>query len=104
MAVINLTNETFDEAIAKGVTLVAFGAGWCAPCQMIADPLAELAEEFDGRAVIATVETDANPELAAKMKIRLLPTIISYKDGVQSEKAYGAESKERMAEMINALL
>ena len=104
MAVINLTNENFDETIAKGAVLVAFGAGWCAPCQMIADSLAELAEEYDGRAVIATVETGANPELAEKMKIRLLPTIISYKNGVQSEKAYGAESKERMAEMLNAVL
>lgn len=104
MAVINLTSETFDETIAKGATLVAFGAGWCGPCQMIETSLAELAEEYNGRAVVATVETDANPELAARMKIRLLPTIISYKDGIQNDKAYGAESKERMTEMIEAVL
>ncbi|MBO4831798.1 MAG: thioredoxin [Oscillospiraceae bacterium] len=101
MAVQHLTSENFDEVISKGTVLVDFKASWCGPCQMIAPIIEELAEEYDGKAVIAKVDIDREIELASRFKIRLIPTLICFKDGEISSKAYGAETKERMIEMIS---
>ena len=101
MAVQHLTSENFDEVISKGTVLVDFWASWCGPCQMIAPIIEELAEEYDGKAVIAKVDIDREIELASRFKIRLIPTLICFKDGEISSKAYGAETKERMIEMIS---
>ena len=101
MAVLHLTKDNFDEVTSKGTVLVDFWASWCAPCQFIAPIMDELAEEYDGKAVIAKVDIDQEVELASRFKIRLIPTIICFKNGEISEKAFGAESKERMIEMIS---
>ena len=101
MAVQHLTSENFDEVISKGTVLVDFWASWCGPCQMIAPIIEELAEEYDGKAVIAKVDIDRGIELASRFKIRLIPTLICFKDGEISSKAYGAETNERMIEMIS---
>ena len=101
MAVQHLTSENFDEVISKGTVLVDFWASWYGPCQMIAPIIEELAEEYDGKAVIAKVDIDREIELASRFKIRLIPTLICFRDGEISSKAYGAETKERMIEMIS---
>ncbi|MBR4231763.1 MAG: thioredoxin [Oscillospiraceae bacterium] len=101
MAVMHLTKDNFDEVISKGTVLVDFWAAWCGPCQMIAPVMEELSDEYDGKAVIAKVDIDREVELASRFKIRLIPTIICFKDGEISSKAYGAESKEHMIEMIS---
>lgn len=102
MAVLHLTKDNFDEVVSKGTVLVDFWASWCGPCQMIAPVMEELAEEYDGKAVIAKVDIDSEVDLASRFKIRLIPTIICFKDGEISSKAYGAESKARMIEMISS--
>ena len=101
MAVQHLTKEDFDEVISKGTVLVDFWAPWCGPCQMIAPILEELSEEYDGKAVIAKVDIDREIELASRFKIRVIPTIICFRDGEVISKAYGAESKARLIEMIS---
>ena len=101
MAVLHLTKDNFDEVTSKGTVLVDFWASWCGPCKMVAPIIEELAEEYDGKAVIAKVDIDKEVELASRFKIMLIPTIICFKDGQLSSKAYGAESKEHMIEMIS---
>ena len=101
MAVVHLTKDNFDEVTSKGTVLVDFWASWCGPCKMVAPIIEELADEYDGKAVIAKVDIDKEVELASRFKIRLIPTIICFKDGQLSSKAYGAESKEHIIEMIS---
>jgi thioredoxin 1 len=101
---VELTSENFDSTVANGVTMVDFWAPWCGPCRMIAPIIDELAEEFEGKATIAKVNTDEQQDIAVKFGIRSIPTILFFKDGEVVDQMVGAASKDVFAEKLNALL
>ena len=101
---VELTKDTMDEVIKDGVTMVDFWAPWCGPCRMIAPVIEELAEDFDGKATIAKVNTDEEQELAVKYGIRSIPAILFFKDGEVVDQLVGAASKATFAEKIENLL
>ena len=100
---VELTNATFADTIAKGVTLVDFWAPWCGPCRMIAPIIEELAEDFDGKATIAKVNTDEEQDIAIQYGIRSIPTLLVFKDGELVDQMVGASSKQVLADKINSL-
>lgn len=82
----------FDELVksAKAPVLVDFWAAWCGPCRMVAPELEKLASSRAGRAVIAKVDTDAQPELSARFGIQSIPTLIVFRDGREAQRLSGA--------------
>jgi thioredoxin 1 len=101
---VELNSSNFDSTIAKGVTLVDFWAPWCGPCRMIAPIIEELAEDFDGKATIAKVNTDEEQDIAIKYGIRSIPTLLFFKDGEVVDQMIGAAGKQVIADKIDALL
>ena len=101
---IELTNENFEATTKEGVALVDFWAPWCGPCRMIAPVVEELAEDFDGKATIAKVNTDEQQEISVKYGIRSIPAILFFKDGELVDQMVGAASKDVFAEKLNAQL
>ncbi len=101
---VELTGEDFEATIAEGVTMVDFWAPWCGPCRMIAPVVEELAEDFDGKATIAKVNTDEQQDISVKYGIRSIPSILFFKDGEMVDQMVGAASKDAFADKINALL
>lgn len=78
---IELNQTNMEETIKEGVVLVDFWAPWCGPCRMLAPAIDQLAQEFEGKAKICKVNTEAEPDLTAKYEIRSIPTILYFKDG-----------------------
>lgn len=101
---VELTNDNFKDTIAKGVTLVDFWAPWCGPCRMIAPVIEELAEEFDGKATIAKVNTDEEQDIAIQYGIRSIPTLLFFKDGELVDQMVGAAGKQVLADKLDSLL
>ena len=101
---VELTQENFEETIKEGVTMVDFWAPWCGPCRMIAPVVEELAEDFEGKATIAKVNTDEQQEISVKYGIRSIPAILFFKDGELVDQMVGAASKDVFAEKLNAIL
>ena len=101
---VELSNDSFEATIAEGVTMVDFWAPWCGPCRMIAPVVEELAEEYEGKATIAKVNTDEEQDIAVKFGIRSIPTVMFFKNGEVADTMVGAASKQAFAEKINALL
>ena len=62
-----LTDADFGESVKKGVVLVDFWATWCAPCRRIAPIVDQLADEYNGRATVAKVDIDENPDDAQQV-------------------------------------
>lgn len=71
--------------------LVDFWADWCGPCQSLAPVLEQLAGSLSGRLLVAKVDTDAEPELAARFGVRSLPTLLLFKDGAPRAQTLGAQ-------------
>ena len=101
---IDLTAENFEATLADGVSLVDFWAPWCGPCRMIAPVIEELAGDYDGKANICKVNTDEEQDIAVKFGIRSIPTIMFFKNGEMVDQVVGAQSKQALAEKIDALL
>ena len=81
MATVNLTDATHDETVKDGIVLIDFWAAWCGPCRMFA-PIFERASERHPDVTFAKVDTEAEPELAAKYGITSIPTLVIYRDGI----------------------
>ena len=102
-----VTEENFNEMIASGKpVMVDFGATWCGPCKALAPRIEELEKEYEGRVLIGTADVDECSDLAAKFRIRNVPTVLFFKGGSDQpvDKSVGLVAKETLAEKLNALL
>jgi thioredoxin 1 len=102
MKILTLNHENFAATITGNASpvLVDFWAEWCGPCKMIAPVLNELASEQDGKAVIAKVNVDEAPELAARFGINVIPTLIVFKNGQPVTTLRGAQSKSAILKSL----
>ena len=101
-----LTDATFKEEVldADSPVLVDFWATWCGPCRVIAPVIEELAEDFEGRAVIAKMDVDENQMVPMNYNIRSIPTLLIFKDGQVVDQITGAARKKVIADKLeNAL-
>jgi len=101
---VELNESNFADIVSKGVVLVDFWAVWCGPCQMIAPIIEELAEEYEGKAVIAKVNVDEARELSAHFEIRSIPTILFFKDGQPVDSLVGVVPKNILSQKLDALI
>jgi len=99
-----VTKDNFNQTVAQGVSLLDFWAPWCGPCKMQLPIVEELAEELQGKATIAKVNVDEEPELASQFGVMSIPTLILFKDGQPVDKLVGLQSKAALQNKINNLM
>lgn len=94
---LEITSSNFEETIkGSDVVLVDFWATWCGPCKMIAPIIDEIANEFQGKAVVGKVNVDENVTLAEQFGIMSIPTMIIFKNGEIAEKMVGPRTKAQI--------
>ena len=94
------TDSNFEEETKNGVVLVDFWAEWCGPCRRLAPTVDALASEFDGRATVAKLNVDENPNVPGRFAIRGIPTLLLFKQGQLAETIVGLRAKEEIAQLI----
>jgi len=80
--------------------VVDFWAAWCGPCRTVAPVLERLAPEYAGVADIVKVDTDAEPEIAARYGVRSLPTLALFANGELADALVGAQPEAVMRTLI----
>jgi len=100
--IVDLNGSNYEDAAKSGVVLVDFWAPWCGPCKMQTPILEKLAAELGDKALIAKVNVDECPELAAKYGIRSIPTLILLKDGESKQQLVGLQQQAALASAIEA--
>lgn len=100
----NLNSENFKATIHDGVVLVDFWAPWCGPCQRVLLVLEELYRKVSQDAVVAKVNVDENRELTDEFNVRGIPTMILFKDGVESNRFVGTVSSDVLEKAINEVV
>lgn len=101
--VVHLTKDNFDQVVYDSgkPVIVDFWASWCGPCRMVAPVMEQLAQEYDGKAVIGKVNVDEEGDIAAKFRIMSIPTVIMFKDGQVIDKIIGARPKSDFVKLLD---
>src|ERR671923_1265650 len=97
-----LTDANFEQTVnqAPQPVLVDFWAEWCGPCRRLAPTVDALASEYDGRATVAKLNVDENPNIPGRYAVRGIPTLLLFKEGQLAETIVGLAPKEDIARMI----
>ena len=101
-----VTDATFAKTVleAPQPVLVDFGAEWCGPCVAVAPVIRSLALEYVDRLTVATVDVDADPQLAARYGVRSLPTVMLLSGGEVRRVLVGARSGQEYRAAIEGEL
>ncbi|MCL6623247.1 MAG: thioredoxin [Fimbriimonadales bacterium] len=101
-----LTSSEFEEKVLRSSlpVLIDFWAEWCGPCKAIAPHVEEVARLFAGKLTVFKVDVDAESELAIKLGIMSIPTLVLFKDGREVDRIVGFQAKDAIAEAVKRIL
>lgn len=102
---LTITEQNFDEILSNNpVVMVDFGATWCGPCKALAPVVEEIARDYEGRAAVGKADVEECSNIAARFRIRNVPTVLFFKDGELKDKSVGGVQKSTLTEKLDALL
>jgi thioredoxin 1 len=101
-----VTDANFDQLVLESSqpVMVDFWAQWCGPCMMLKPTVHELAADFEGRAVVAQLNVDDNPEIARRYDVSAIPTLLFFKNGELVERLEGLRGKSLLSSKLAGLV
>ena len=99
-------NEQEFNTVKNGTkpAMIDFFATWCGPCKMLGPVMEQLADRYDGKAVVAKVDVDEQRELAIQYRVMSVPTVLFIKDGKVVDRKIGVREPEEYTNLLNTLI
>ena len=93
-----ITEETFKSDVLQSEVpvLVDFTAVWCGPCKMLSPLVAELAQEWEGKAKVYKMDVDTNQDTPIKYGVMGVPSLILFKSGEIAARITGFRPKKQL--------
>jgi thioredoxin 1 len=103
---VNVTDAAFEKTVLEAVlpVVVDFWAPWCGPCKMVAPVLEKIAKEYEGKLLVAKVNTDENPEWAMKFGVQGIPTMLFIFNGKIAHTQVGALPEGMLRDILSQFL
>ena len=103
---VHISDSAFEQTVLKSSipVIVDFWAPWCNPCKIVAPILDKLAKEYEGKMMVAKVNTDENPEWMMKYGIQGIPTMLFVADGKIVHRQVGAVPERMLRDIVTQFM
>jgi thioredoxin 1 len=97
----NITSSEFNEAVKSNKNvIIQFSADWCGPCKQLTPILDNFANEREDVTVFK-VDVGEETGLATQYKVKSIPKLVFFKDGIQKNEKTGLINAEKLTEIIS---
>ncbi|MFP5346704.1 MAG: tetratricopeptide repeat protein [Actinomycetes bacterium] len=106
-AVVDVTDATFGDVVQQSMTVpvvLDLWATWCEPCKQLSPVLERLAGEHQGAFLLAKVDVDANPQIAAAFQVQSIPMVVAVVKGQPVPLFQGALPESQVRQVLTELL
>lgn len=103
---ISVSDAEFERKVLQSEVpvIVDFWAPWCTPCKTIAPILENIAREYDGKLIVAKINTDENPKWAMRYGVQGIPTLLFISSGMAVDQQVGVAPANVLNGKVEALL
>ena len=99
MAVLEITEDDFDEKTSTGKVLVDCYADWCGPCRMLSPVVDKVSEEVNDYRFYK-LNMDEADEIAEDFEISSIPTLLVFNDGELVNQGLGFMSIDEVKNLL----
>src|SRR6185436_1609293 len=102
----HVTDAEFETSVLKSAppVIVDFWAPWCGPCRQVAPSLEKIAEEYDGKLIVAKVNTDEDPQWSQAYEVSGIPTMLFVAGGKIVHRQVGAAPLGYLKRLVETFL
>ena len=98
----DLKTAEFDALMEQTpLAMVDFWASWCGPCKMLAPVIEDLFARYEGKALVAKVNVDEEPDLARRFGVMSIPTVIFLKNGREFDRKVGVMPPQAYTDVLD---